>query len=192
FDATAGYESASLNADDVRDTRWARAAVAALDDASTRTTRAGLMFFGPTGIGKTWAGFAICNAAVQRFGADSVRFATEETLLGGDVAPWELHGRLQSWLRGHLWCSSMTSALRTGARSRCRRGGRSCAPRLPGMQVRWCWWVQRTGRAGMVTQGSPHGWERKRRRGCASGPWTARRGGSIGGRALCTRVGVST
>ncbi len=100
FDATAGYETASLNTDDVRNTRWARAAVSALDDAAARTTRAGLMFFGPTGIGKTWAGFAICNAAVQRFGADSVRFATEETLLGGDVAPWELHGRLQSWLRG--------------------------------------------------------------------------------------------
>ncbi|NLE80765.1 MAG: ATP-binding protein, partial [Rhodococcus sp.] len=100
FDATSGYESASLDAEHVHGTRWARAAKGALDRSADRTSRSCLMFFGPTGIGKTWAGFAICNAAAGRFGADSVRFATEETLLGGDVAPWELRSRLQRWLRG--------------------------------------------------------------------------------------------
>lgn len=101
FDATAGYEAATLGDPDVRDTRWGRTACEAvaaceLDDRA----RAGLMFFGPTGIGKTFAGFAVCNAVAEKFGADQVRFVSEEALLGGDVAPWELRGRLQAWLRG--------------------------------------------------------------------------------------------
>ena len=101
FDATAGYETANLEADDVRATRWAQAARQALRAAETDPkSRTCLMFFGPTGIGKTWAGFAICNAAARQFGADRVRFATEESLLGGDVAPWELLSRIQGWLRG--------------------------------------------------------------------------------------------
>lgn len=101
FDAAAGYEHARLDDESVAGTLWARDARDAVDAcAAGGPIRRGMFFVGPTGIGKTWAGFAIGNAAADRMGADGVRFATEESLLGRDVAPWELQARLERFTTG--------------------------------------------------------------------------------------------
>lgn len=103
FDAAAGYENACLDDPGVRGTNWATAARNAIDTcttASDRPARAGLMLLGPTGIGKSWAAFAACNAIAARTGADSVRFASEEELLGAEVPPWELKDHLSRWMLG--------------------------------------------------------------------------------------------
>jgi DNA replication protein DnaC len=103
FDAAAGDENASLDDHGVQDTKWAAAAREAIDSCTTaadRPVRAGLMLVGPTGIGKSWAAFAACNAIAARTGADSVRFASEEELLGAEVAPWELKEHLSKWMSG--------------------------------------------------------------------------------------------
>lgn len=103
FDAAAGYEDASLDDPGVRDTNWAAAARDAIESctfASDKPARVGLMLVGPTGIGKTWAAFAACNAVAAKTGADSVRFASEEELLGAEVPPWELKEHLSKWMLG--------------------------------------------------------------------------------------------
>ncbi|MDN5758119.1 MAG: ATP-binding protein [Tomitella sp.] len=101
FDAAAGYENAAIDAPDVASTRWAEATQDAIMVCRRQdTARDGVMFVGPTGIGKTYAAFAVCNAAARALGPDGVRFTTEEDLLGGDVASWQLKAHIARFLLG--------------------------------------------------------------------------------------------
>lgn len=99
FDAAAGYENANIDSEDLTRTRWAQAARTAINRCREQScTRDGILFVGPTGIGKTYAGFAVCNEAARQLGADGVRFTTEEDLIGGDVATWELKAHIARFL----------------------------------------------------------------------------------------------
>ncbi|MGB3676813.1 MAG: AAA family ATPase [Candidatus Nanopelagicales bacterium] len=103
FDAAAGYEHAALDDPQVHDKKWAKAARTAVQTCFAATDppgREGLMLVGPTGIGKTWAAFAVCHEIARIAGPDSVRFAAEEELFGAETAPWELKKRLGEWLDG--------------------------------------------------------------------------------------------
>jgi len=101
FDASAGYVDARLP--DEPEQAWQRVAVDALDvwcEPGPRPARAGLMLVGPTGIGKTWAAFAVANEAARRGNPSGIRVASELDLLGAQVAPWELRDHVGRWVDG--------------------------------------------------------------------------------------------
>lgn len=101
FDASAGFEHAQL--DPTSDQAWqqrARAALNTWQDQQQTTSRSGLMLCGPTGIGKTWAAFAVANTVASLGFGDKIRVATETELLGAQVAAWDLEARLSRWVEG--------------------------------------------------------------------------------------------
>lgn len=101
FDAAAGYVEARLP--DRPERTWQTVAGEALDawcEPGTPPARAGMMLVGPTGIGKTWAAFAVANEAARRGDPGGIRVASELDLLGAQVAPWELREHLERWVDG--------------------------------------------------------------------------------------------
>lgn len=100
FDAAAGYQDAALS--EPPEARWEQLAAKAVDELQdgSSITRSGLMLVGPTGIGKTWAAFAVANYAAQRGYADAIRVSSEVDLLGAQVAPWQLREQLGRWVEG--------------------------------------------------------------------------------------------
>lgn len=101
FDAAAGYVDARLP--DEAQAKWEQMAVGAVKEwqsPSSPPARAGLMLVGPTGIGKTWAAFAVANEAALVGDPRGVRVASELDLLGAQVAPWELRENLSRWVGG--------------------------------------------------------------------------------------------
>lgn len=102
FDAAAGLDQAALpeGPDAAVWVQHARAALRTWADPAQQMSRSGLMLVGPTGIGKTWAGFALANAVADAGFGDAIRVATELDLLGPQVATWEMDERLRSWVDG--------------------------------------------------------------------------------------------
>ena len=101
FDAGAHLEDARL--DDTPGAVWQQRAHDALaewrDPARTRS-RSGLMICGPTGIGKTWAAFALANTVADLGYGAEIRVASEADLLGPQVATWQLEDHLRRWIDG--------------------------------------------------------------------------------------------
>lgn len=102
FDGAGSYRSAQLSTDPT--SRWERAAVdavAAQKSAWEQGTvgRGGLILIGPAGIGKTWAGIAICRA-VGAFDPTGVLALSETELLAPGIAPWELTSHIRRLIAG--------------------------------------------------------------------------------------------
>lgn len=106
FDGAGGYDHALLSMT-ATTTRWESLAATAvrnhLHRCATQTAgREGIMFTGPTGIGKTHAAIGIARRVAQAAPA-GVWAVTESELLDPSVAPWELTQHVQSVLR-HRHC----------------------------------------------------------------------------------------
>lgn len=101
FDAGARLEDAQLDAAPAA--VWQQRAHDALAewlDPERVRSRSGLMICGPTGIGKTWAAFALANAVADLgYGAD-IRAASETELMGPQVATWQLESHLRRSIDG--------------------------------------------------------------------------------------------
>lgn len=101
FDAGARLEEAHL--DETPGAVWQQRAHDALvewRDPSRERSRSGLMLCGPTGIGKTWAAFAVANAVADLGYGAEIRVASETELLGPQVATWQLEDHLRRWIDG--------------------------------------------------------------------------------------------
>lgn len=92
FDGAGGFDGAELPAHPEK--RWEKLAATAVAEhlrrlADAQPGRTGLVFIGPTGIGKTRAAIAMTRAvaAVEPAGVAAM---TESDLLSPSVAPWEL------------------------------------------------------------------------------------------------------
>lgn len=103
FDAAGSYDGVDLSSYD-EDTAWHRSATQAVKSHSDRLAdavagRDGIIFTGPTGIGKTRAAVAICRtmALVDPAG---VRVMTEPQLLDPDIPPWRIHDHSRRMLAG--------------------------------------------------------------------------------------------
>jgi len=101
FDAGARLEDAYLDATPA--SAWQQLAHEALSkwrDPELPRSRSGLMICGPTGIGKTWAAFALANAVADLGYGAEIRVASEVELMGPHVATWQLEDRLRRWIDG--------------------------------------------------------------------------------------------
>lgn len=101
FDAGAGLEAARLDPDPTA--VWqqrAREAVSVWRDPDRPRSRSGLMICGPTGIGKTWAAFAVANTVADQGFGSQIRVASEADLLGPHIATWQLEEHLRRWVEG--------------------------------------------------------------------------------------------
>jgi DNA replication protein DnaC len=103
FDAAGSYDSAVLSMTQTP-TQWQRKAVAAVNAHRQRLTenspgRGGILFTGPTGIGKTHAAIAICRR-VADFDPAGIRVTTETSLLRPGIPPWELHDHIRRTIDG--------------------------------------------------------------------------------------------
>lgn len=101
FDAGAHLENAHLDADPAA--VWQQRAHDALStwrDPQLQRSRSGLMICGPTGIGKTWAAFAVANAVADLGYGAEIRVASEAELMGPQVATWQLEDRFRRWIDG--------------------------------------------------------------------------------------------
>lgn len=92
FDATGQYNSAKLDANP--ETAWGRNTASTLAQHRLSVEagglfRGGLMFFGPSGIGKTRAAIAVCRE-VGDYDPAGVLIRTEQSLFDSSLAPWEL------------------------------------------------------------------------------------------------------
>ncbi|MFL0579565.1 AAA family ATPase [Dietzia sp. 179-F 9C3 NHS] len=58
------------------------------------------MLCGPTGIGKTWAAFAVANAVADLGFGDRIRVASEAELMGPQVATWQMEETFRRWVDG--------------------------------------------------------------------------------------------
>ncbi|WP_197028067.1 ATP-binding protein [Gordonia alkanivorans] len=103
FDATGSYDDALLDMS-ATTTAWQRKSVAAITEHQGRIARGepgrtGILFTGPTGIGKTHAAIAVCRRAMH-FDPTGVRIVTESSLLQPGIPPWELHAHICRTLDG--------------------------------------------------------------------------------------------
>lgn len=101
FDAGAHLENAHLDADPAA--VWQQRAHDALStwrDPQLQRSRSGLMICGPTGIGKTWAAFAVANAVADLGYGAEIRVASEAELMGPQVATWQFEDRFRRWIDG--------------------------------------------------------------------------------------------
>lgn len=101
FDTAGSYDTAALSMTDTA-TLWQRKSIAAVADHQRRLARnepgrGGILFTGPTGIGKTYAGIAILRRVAQ-FDPSGIRVMTESSLLRPGIAPWELHDHIRRML----------------------------------------------------------------------------------------------
>lgn len=102
FDQAGGFAGAVLPEHPT--TRWERLALTAVADHKKRLSarspgRGGLVFIGPTGIGKTRAAIAIVKA-VGDLDAAGVAAVTESELLNPGVAPWDLPAHITRMVAG--------------------------------------------------------------------------------------------
>lgn len=102
FDGSGAYDSAVLSP--TPSTRWERLAVAAVADhrraiSERQPSRGGVIFIGPTGIGKTRAAIAMCRA-VAEFDAGGVLVVSEAELFAPEIPPWELDAHIRRFVSG--------------------------------------------------------------------------------------------
>lgn len=102
FDQAGGFDTAALSA--APSTKWEKLAATAVDDHRQRLVagtagRTGLMFLGPTGIGKTRALVAV-GRAVGAIDPAGVVACTESELLAPSVTPWELPTHIARMIAG--------------------------------------------------------------------------------------------
>lgn len=100
FDPAAHYDTATLPTTPTH--RWEHIAAEAIQQllSADPATRCGVMLVGPTGIGKTWAAFAIANHIADLGYAHTIRATSEADLLGAHIPPWQVRDHITQLVDG--------------------------------------------------------------------------------------------